>query len=82
LLKLRGKGWIRKLAGKTRYVLTPQGMTQGTAIAKFNECLNGTLCQPSTPQPQVASPQSDLQKHHRQVRRSIEQLLEAVGMAA
>ena len=82
LLKLRGKGWIRKLKGTARYVLTPQGVTQGTALAKLNECLNGTLGRPPTPLPQVTSPQSDLQKHYRQVRRSLEKLLEALGMAA
>ncbi len=82
LLKLRGKRWIRKLKGTARYVLTPQGVTQGTALAKLNECLNGTLGRPPTPQPQVTSPQSDLQKHYRQVRRSLEKLLEAAGMTA
>ena len=82
LLKLRGKGWIRKLKGTARYVLTPQGMTQGTALAKLNECLNGTLGHPPTPQPQVDSPQSELQKRFRQVKSSLDKLLEAAGMAA
>ena len=35
LLKLQAKGWIRKLDGTTRYVLTPKGMVQGTAIIKL-----------------------------------------------
>ena len=38
LVKLRAKGWISKLDGTTRYVLTPKGMVQGTAIIKLKEC--------------------------------------------
>ncbi len=43
LLKLRGKGWIGKLKRKTLYVLTPKGISEGTALLKLNECLNGVL---------------------------------------
>lgn len=82
LLKLRGKGWIRKLDGKTQYVLTPQGITQGTALAKLNECLNGTLGCPISEQPLVNSPQTDIQKCYRKVRNSLQQLLETSGIAA
>ena len=35
LVKLRAKGWISKLDRSTRYVLTPKGMTQGTAVHKL-----------------------------------------------
>jgi hypothetical protein len=42
LVKLRAKGWIRKLERSTRYVLTPKGMAEGTAVLKLKECLNGT----------------------------------------
>lgn len=82
LLKLRGKGWIRKLDGTARYVLTPKGITQGTALAKLNQCLNGTLGHPATPPPPVDSPQSQIQKHYRQVRQSLEKLLQAFRLAA
>jgi hypothetical protein len=39
LMKLSGKGLIRRLDGMTRYVITPKGMAQGTAIIKLTECL-------------------------------------------
>jgi hypothetical protein len=82
LLKLQAKGWIRKLDGTTRYVLTPKGMVQGTAIIKLKECLNGTLGEPLEEPPEVGSPQTPLQKNFRQVRRSIQELLETVGLRA
>ena len=82
LLKLRGKGWIRKLDGKTQYVLTPKGITQGTAIAKLNECLNGTLGCPLSREVKVSSPQTEIQKCYRKVRSSLEKLLESFGIAA
>ena len=81
LLKLRAKGWIRKLEGTARYVLTPQGVTQGTALAKLNECLNGTLGHHLSRSSHVNSPQTELQKHYRQVRRSLHQLLDELGLA-
>jgi hypothetical protein len=46
LVKLRVKGWIRKLKGSSRYVLTPKEMSEGTAILKLKECLNGTVAHP------------------------------------
>jgi hypothetical protein len=55
LMKLRAKGLIRKLDGMTRYVITPKGMVQGTAIMKLTECLNGTLGESDTGSPKVAS---------------------------
>lgn len=79
LLKLRAKGWISKLAGKTLYVLTPKGLTQGTAIAKLNEVLNGTLGQ-SCAHPEVGSPQPESQKAFRHVRRSLEKLTHSLGI--
>lgn len=81
MLKLRGKGWIQKLNRSARYVITPRGMTQGTTLVKFNECLNGTLGGPLTDPIQVASPQTEVQKRFRQVRNSIDKLLETAGMA-
>jgi hypothetical protein len=81
LLKLRAKGWICKLDGKTRYVLTPKGMTQGTALAKLNHCLNGTLGRPLPGDLKVSSPQPELQKHYRKVRKALQGMLEALGMA-
>ena len=82
LLKLRAKGWIHKLDGKTLYVLTRKGVTQATALAKLNECLNGTLGNPCLDREDVGSPQSELQKHYRSVRRALEKLLLAIGLAA
>lgn len=82
LLKLRGKGWIRKLDGQTRYVLTPKGITQGTALLKLNECLNGTLGGPPGIDRNVSSPQPDIQKQYRKVRAALEKLLESWGLAA
>ena len=82
LLKLRAKGWIRKLDGKTQYVLTPKGVTQATALAKLNECLNGILGNPHLARQTVSSPQPELQKHYRKVRSSLEKLLIALGLAA
>jgi hypothetical protein len=69
LMKLQAKGWFRKLEGKTLYVLTQKGMTQMTALVKFNQCLNGALGGPPSPIPDVSSPQSQLQKAYRGVRR-------------
>ena len=82
LLKLRGKGWIRKLDGQTRYVLTPKGVTQGTALLKLNECLNGTLGCPLGTDLNLSSPQPEIQKHYRKVRAALEKLLESWGLAA
>ena len=81
LLKLRAKGFVRKLDGTTRYVLTPKGMVQSTAIAKLKECLNGTVGEPVEDSPDVGSPQTLLQKSFRQVRRALQQLLEEIGLA-
>jgi hypothetical protein len=78
---VRGKGLIRKLDRSTRYVLTPEGMVQGTALAKLNECLNGTLGQPVEDE-KVRSPQTDLQKCYRQVRKALRRTLDAAGLAA
>ena len=82
LLKLRAKGWIKKLDRKTQYVLTPQGVTQATALAKLNECLNGMLGNPHLGRETVSSPQPELQKHYRKVRSSLDKLLVALGLAA
>ena len=82
LLKLRAKGWIRQLDGQTRYVLTPKGITQGTALLKLNECLNGTLGGPPGRDLNVSSPQPDIQKQYRKVRVALERLLESWGLAA
>lgn len=82
LLKLRGKGWIRKLEGKTLYVLTPKGMTQGTALAKRNDCLHGTMHGIDSPTPAVSSPQTEVQKCYRKVRKALKQLLESLAVAA
>jgi len=82
LMKLRAKGLIRKLDGMTRYVITPKGMVQGTAIIKLTECLNGTLGESDLGLPKVASPQTELQKGYRRVRSALEQLLNHVGLRA
>ncbi len=82
LVKLRHKGLISKLEGINCYVLTPKGLTQGTAILKLKECLNSTLGEPIGKTPDVGSPQTPLQKGFRQVRAALENLLETVGLAA
>lgn len=82
LMKLRAKGLIRKLAGRTRYVITPKGMVQGTAIVKLTECLNGTVGDPEPIPAKIASPQTELQKGYRRVRSALGQLLETVGLLA
>jgi hypothetical protein len=82
LVKLRAKGWISKLERSTRYVLTPKGMTQGTAICKLKECLNGTIAEPLAEPPKLSSPQAPLQKEFRNVRKALRQLLEAQGLSA
>jgi hypothetical protein len=82
LMKLSGKGLIRRLDGMTRYVITPKGMVQGTAIIKLTECLNGTIGESESSSPKVASPQTELQKGYRRVRSALEQLLEHVGLRA
>ncbi len=82
LLKLQAKGLLRKLEGTTRYVLTPQGMAQGTAIIKLKECLNGTIGEPLDEPPEVGSPQPPLQKEFRQVRRALKELLQTAGLEA
>jgi hypothetical protein len=82
LVKLRAKGWISKLKKSTRYVLTPQGMTQGTALCKLKECLNGTIAEPLTEPPIIGSPQTPLQKEFRKVRKALRELLEAQGLSA
>jgi hypothetical protein len=81
-MKLRAKGLIRKLDGMTRYVITPKGMVQGTAIIKLTECLNGTLGESDTDSLKVASPQTELQKGYRRVRSALKQLLNHVGLRA
>jgi hypothetical protein len=75
LLKLRAKGWVSKLDRSTRYVLTPKGMTQGTAILKLKECLNGTVAHPLIDPPDVDSPQTPLQKEYRKVRSALDQCM-------
>jgi hypothetical protein len=80
LLKLRAKGLIRKREGQTRYVLTPQGMFQGTATVKLKECLDGTVGEALDEPPQVGSPQTRLQIKFRQVRWALLELLETVGL--
>ena len=82
LLKLRGKGWLCKLDGKTLYVLTPKGMTQATALAKLNDCLNGTMHEIDSAAPTFSRPQTEVQKCYRKVRKALNQLLESLGMAA
>lgn len=82
LLKLRAKGWVHKLDGQTRYVLTPKGITQATAVAKLNECLNGILGSPPGGDVCVSSPQPELQKHYRKVRTSLAKLCETLGIGA
>jgi hypothetical protein len=82
LVKLRAKGWISKLKHSTCYVLTPKGMTEGTAVLKLKECLNGTVAEPAGEPPEVGSPQTPLQKEFRKVRGALQQLLKAQGLAA
>jgi hypothetical protein len=81
LLKLRAKGWIRKLEGKALYVLTPKGMAQATTLAKLNECLNGTLGHPPSAIPKISSPQTEIQKRYRRVRQQLQKLLQVWGIA-
>ena len=81
LLKLRAKGWVSKLDRSTSYVLTPKGMTQGTAILKLKQCLNATVAHPVGDPPDVDSPQTPLQKEYRKVRSALDQLLKAQGLA-
>jgi len=81
LLKLQAKGWIRKLEGKTLYVLTPKGMVQVTALVKLNQCLNGALGSPPSPAPDVSPPQSELQKAYRRVRTDLQNVLDTLGIA-
>ena len=66
----------------TRYVITPKGMVQGTAIMKLAEWLNGTIGDAQSSSPKVASPQTELQKGYRRVRSALQQLLEHVGLRA
>jgi hypothetical protein len=81
LLKLRAKGWIGKLDGKTLYVLTPKGMVQATALAKLNQFLNGILGSTPSSLPKTPSPQPELQKAYRKVRKELQRLLEILGHA-
>jgi hypothetical protein len=78
---LRAKGWVSKLDRSISYVLTPKGMTQGTAILKLKECLNATAAYPVGDPPAVDSPQTPLQKEYRKVRCALDQLLKAQGLA-
>ena len=80
LVKLQAKGWIRKLNGKTLYVLTPKGMIQVTALVKLNQCLNGTLGGLPLTIPHVSSPQSELQKAYRRVRKELQNVLDTLGI--
>jgi hypothetical protein len=82
LNKLRAKGLVRKLDRQSRYVLTPQGVLQGTAIHKLNTCLNAVAARPLPGAEEVPSPQTPMQKHARRVRACIQQLLEELGLAA
>jgi hypothetical protein len=80
LVKLRAKGWINKLKRSTRYVLTPKGMTEGTAVLKLKECLNGTAAEPPGEPPEIGTPQAPLQREFRKVRSAMQQLLKAQGL--
>jgi hypothetical protein len=82
LLKLRAKGLIRKLDGHNRYVLTPKGLTQGTAISKLQQCLNGLALDDVSSSPPIPSPQTPMQKHFRRVRNALQQLLQTIGLTA
>jgi hypothetical protein len=90
LLKLRAKGMIRKLEGQSRYILTPKGLTEGTAMVKLKECLNGTVGEPVTAPAEATEVESgdtivlleQVQNHYRQVRRSLADLLDCVGLKA
>jgi hypothetical protein len=80
LLKLRTKGLVRKLSRHNRYVLTPKGIAEGSAILKFNTCLNGVAADDVSAPVPVRSPQTEIQKRLRHVRRAIQQLLDTVGL--
>jgi hypothetical protein len=80
LRKFRAKGWVNKLEHRNRYVLTPKGIVQGTAILKLKECLNGTVAQPIEDPPKINVPQSQLQKAFRRVRAALGKLLETIGL--
>lgn len=82
LLKLRAKGLIRKLDSHNRYVLTPKGLTQGTAISKLHQCLNGIALDDISFSSPVPSPQAQMQKRFRRVRNALQQLLETIGLTA
>jgi hypothetical protein len=82
LLKLRAKNWIKKLERKTTYVLTPQGMAHATALVKLNECLNGILgMPPPSTDKNVGSPQPEVAKGFRRVRKAIEQMMDSIGLS-
>jgi hypothetical protein len=57
-------------------------MTQGTAVHKLRECLNGEIGEPMAEPPKVGSPQTPLQKEFRNVRKALMDLLEAQGLSA
>jgi hypothetical protein len=88
LSKLRAKGLIRKLPGQQCYVLTPKGLTEGTAIAKLKECLNGTVgtavlgprgTEPGE-LPDETGPPVPLQENFQRVRAALQDLLDAIGL--
>jgi hypothetical protein len=79
LYKLRAKGWVKKLDHSSRYVLTPTGVVQGTAMVKLMDCLNGTVAQ-SIALPPVSGRQTLLQKYYRRVRSAFRQLLNVIGL--
>jgi hypothetical protein len=82
LLKLRAKGLVTKLKGKTAYVLTPKGLVECTAIVKLKECLNGTVAEPLGDPPPVPPSQPPIQKGFREVRRALRALLDGLGLRA
>lgn len=79
LHKLRAKGWVKKLDQSSRYVLTPTGVVQGTAIVKLKECIDGTVAHPIA-LPQVSGRQTLLQKCFRKIRSAFARLLNTIGL--
>ena len=82
LLKLRAKGFIRKLKGTALYIITPKGMTQGTLLSKLNDCLNATIGETLSAHAKRASIKTATDKHYRRVRKALQQLLETLGISA
>lgn len=84
LKKLRGKEWVSQLAGSRRYRATPQGLRAmaalGTLLDKILKPLLAGTGRPQTPR--QPNREGALDRHYEAIQREMQELFDALGLAA